>query len=51
MPSGWRRLARPVLEAFWHAKYFIQMMVKYAKELESAPQAIAKRLGGGAVPI
>jgi hypothetical protein len=28
------------LDGFWHAKYFIQMMMKYAKELESAPQAL-----------
>jgi hypothetical protein len=31
---------RPILEAFWHTKYFIQMMLKYGKELESAPQCL-----------
>jgi hypothetical protein len=25
---------KPVLEAIWHTKYFINMMVKFAKELE-----------------
>jgi hypothetical protein len=30
----------PILEAFWHTKYFIQMMLKYGRELESAPQCL-----------
>jgi hypothetical protein len=39
MNDDWLRHTRPILEAFWHTKYFIQMMIKYAKELETAPQA------------
>jgi hypothetical protein len=31
---------RPIVEAFWHTKYFIQMMVRYGKKLESAPQCL-----------
>jgi hypothetical protein len=33
--ANWESETTPVLEAFWHTKYFIQMMVKYAKELET----------------
>ena len=37
--SQWTRMDlvtdRPILEAFWHTKYFTQMMIKYAKELET----------------
>jgi hypothetical protein len=36
----WLECTRPILEAFWHTKYFIQMMLKYGKELESAPQCL-----------
>jgi hypothetical protein len=40
MNDDWLRHTRPILEEFWHTKYFVQMMVKYAKELEIAPQAL-----------
>ena len=36
----WLVQTRPILEAFWHTKYFVTMMIKYAKELESAPQML-----------
>jgi hypothetical protein len=36
----WLKSTRPILEAFWHTKYFTQMMIKYAKELETAPQML-----------
>jgi hypothetical protein len=29
-----------VLEAFWHTRYFIQMMARYGKKLESAPERL-----------
>ena len=38
MNAQWLKYTRPILEAFWHTKYFTQMMIKYAKELETAPQ-------------
>jgi hypothetical protein len=31
---NWDAEAKPILEAFWHTKYFITMMVKYGKKLE-----------------
>lgn len=33
----WNKHTRPMLEAFFHAKYFLEMAVKYGKELEKAP--------------
>lgn len=33
----WLQETRPILEAFFHAKYFLEMAVKYGKELEEAP--------------
>jgi hypothetical protein len=33
--QNWEAETKPILEAFWHTKYFINMMVKYAKELET----------------
>jgi hypothetical protein len=40
MNDDWLRHTRPILEAFWHTKYFTQMMIKYGKELETAPQML-----------
>src|SRR2546421_9815733 len=33
----WLAQTRPIVEAFLHAKYFVEMMAKYGKELDSAP--------------
>lgn len=33
-------VTRPFIEAFLHSKYFLEMMVKYGKELESAPNSL-----------
>ena len=33
MHEHWLKYARPILEAFWHTKYFILMMFKYGQEL------------------
>jgi len=31
---------RPILEAFWHTKYFLAIIAKYGKELQNAPQVL-----------
>jgi hypothetical protein len=36
----WAMITRPIVEAFLHSKYFIEMAVKYGKELEEAPQCM-----------
>jgi hypothetical protein len=38
-----------MLEAFFHARYFLEMACKYGKELEETPDVMSRRLGGGAV--
>lgn len=35
--KNWLLHTRPIIEAFLHAKYFVEMMVKYGGELETAP--------------
>jgi hypothetical protein len=35
--KDWLPKTRPIVEAFLHAKYFLEMMVKYGRELDSAP--------------
>jgi hypothetical protein len=34
----WTAVTRPILEAFFHARYFLEMACKYGKELEEPPQ-------------
>lgn len=36
--QSWAKTTRPFLEAFFHAKYFVKMAVKYGKEYEFAPR-------------
>jgi hypothetical protein len=38
--ANWLAETRPILEAFWHTKYFLSMMAKYGKELPEAPQCL-----------
>lgn len=38
--SNWERHTRIFLEAFFHAKYFLEMAVKYGKELDRAPTSM-----------
>ena len=38
--ENWEAETKPILEAFWHTKYFINMMVKYAKELETVERLV-----------
>ncbi len=35
--SAWARHTRPLLEAFFHARFFLEMAIKYGKELDTAP--------------
>ncbi|MGH7293673.1 MAG: hypothetical protein ACRELB_02010 [Polyangiaceae bacterium] len=35
----WLEVTRPMLEAFWHARYFLAMVVEYGAELDE-PQSI-----------
>jgi hypothetical protein len=35
--AHWLEATRPMIEAFFHAKFFLEMAVKYAKELDEAP--------------
>jgi len=40
-PSKWsRNTDRDVIEAFFHAWYFLQMIIKYGKELKSPPNVL-----------
>ena len=38
--ANWLQHTRPIVEAFLHAKYFWEMMVQYANEIDSAPSAL-----------
>jgi len=42
----WTRHTRPFVEAFFHARYFLEMAVKYGATLEKAPELM---LSGWAV--
>ncbi|MFH0794090.1 MAG: hypothetical protein V2A74_08670 [bacterium] len=35
--KNWLAITRPILEAFFHAKFFLEMAVKYGKELSYPP--------------
>lgn len=38
--ENWIAVTRPVLEAFFHARYFLEMAVKYGKSLDRPPQVL-----------
>jgi len=38
--QNWLAATRPILEAFFHAHYFLEMAVKYGKELDSPPRLL-----------
>lgn len=38
--SAWNMHALPQLQAFWHTKFMLEMMIKYGKTLETAPQVL-----------
>jgi hypothetical protein len=38
--ARWTAETRPILEAFFHARYFLEMVCKYGRELDRAPRAL-----------
>ena len=36
----WCQITRPMIEAFFHAKYFLELAVKYGEELKEAPESL-----------
>ena len=38
--ARWDAETRPIVEAFLHAKYFLEMAVRYAERLDDAPQVM-----------
>lgn len=42
----WLRHTRPMIEAFLHLKYFLEMTIKYGEELESVPQVLPSGWAG-----
>ena len=38
--KNWLSVTRPILEAFFHARYFLEMAVKYGKELKAPPRML-----------
>jgi hypothetical protein len=36
----WLAVTRPILEAFFHARYFLEMAVRYGKELKAPPRLL-----------
>jgi hypothetical protein len=38
--KNWLCGARPILEAFFHARYFLEMAVKYGREMEYPPRTM-----------
>ena len=38
--ENWLGVTRPILEAFFHARYFLEIAVKYGRELEYPPRVM-----------
>lgn len=38
--ENWLEVTRPLLEAFFHARYFLEMAVKYGRNLEYPPRSM-----------
>lgn len=38
--DAWTQTTRPIIEAFFHARYFLEMICKYGKELTTPPQEL-----------
>ena len=36
----WLEATRPILEAFFHARYFLEMVCRYGRELEEPPESL-----------
>jgi len=44
--DNWLKHTRPMVEAFFHAKYFLDMVCKYGKELKTAPNLLPSGWAG-----
>jgi len=44
--TRWLHTTRPIVEAFLHSKYFLEMAVKSGKELDSAPSMLPSGWAG-----
>lgn len=40
MNATWTATTRPLLEAFFHARFMLEMAIKYGRELETPPQVM-----------
>lgn len=40
MNAHWLQETRPILEAFFHAKYFLEMVCRYSGEIHEPPQIL-----------
>ncbi|MDQ3033269.1 MAG: hypothetical protein M3Y87_12695 [Myxococcota bacterium] len=38
--ARWTEATRPIVEAFLHARYFLEMAVKYGRELDAPPRVM-----------
>lgn len=38
--ANWRSETQPILEAYWHTRYFLEQMLMAADELETAPETL-----------
>jgi hypothetical protein len=36
----WLEVTRPILEAFFHARYFLEMAVRYGRQLDAPPRLL-----------
>jgi hypothetical protein len=37
---NWEAITRPLLEAFFHARFFLEMAIKYGRELKTPPNTL-----------
>ena len=38
--KNWEKINRPMLEAYFHARFFLEMMYKYGKRFKNAPELL-----------
>jgi len=38
--ANWPAVTRPIVEAFFHARFFLEMAIRYGRELEAPPCAL-----------
>src|ERR1700722_16816965 len=43
--QNWTEITRPMLEAYFHARYFLAMACKYGRELDTAPNIMPSGWG------